>query len=48
MGIGHRVPTASIGQYIEDFYNTTRRHATLGYLSTLEGELRFRSKRMAA
>jgi putative transposase len=46
--VTHAEATASIGQYIEDFYNTTRRHATLGYLSPLEYELRFRSKRMAA
>ena len=32
---------ASIGEYI-DFYNTQRRHSTLGYLSPLEYEVRWR------
>ena len=31
---------ASIGEYIEDFYNTVRRHSTIGYVSPIEFELK--------
>ena len=38
----------SIGNYIDDFYNTYRRHSTIGYLSPVEFELRLQSCRQAA
>jgi hypothetical protein len=31
--------TASIGDYINVFYNTQRRHSTIGYLSPIEFEI---------
>jgi putative transposase len=39
---------ASIGEYIEQFYNLQRRHSTLGYLSPVEFELRGQVAAMAA
>jgi putative transposase len=34
------IGTASIGDYVEQFYNTARRHSRLGYVSPIEFELR--------
>jgi putative transposase len=39
---------AAIGDYIEAFYNTRRRHSSIGYVSPLEFELMFMSEKMAA
>jgi putative transposase len=39
---------ASVGEYIEGFYNVQRRHSTLGYLSPVEFELRGQVAAMAA
>ena len=36
----HDEAAATIGEYIDNFYNTTRRHSHLGYLSPIEFELR--------
>jgi transposase InsO family protein len=40
--------TASIGEYIEEFYNCSRRHSHVGYLSPLEFELRSQTNKTAA
>jgi putative transposase len=40
--------TASIGEYIEDFYNTRRRHSSIGYISPIEFELKLQASREAA
>jgi putative transposase len=40
--------TASIGDYIDAFYNTQRRHSTIGYVSPIEFELKLQSARRAA
>jgi putative transposase len=40
--------TASIGDYIESFYNCARRHSHVGYLSPIEFELRSQTKAIAA
>lgn len=40
--------TASIGIYIEKFYNPTRRHSYLGYMSPIEYELRNQLTALAA
>jgi putative transposase len=40
--------TASIGDYIERFYNCARRHSHVGYLSPIEFELRSQTKALAA
>ena len=40
--------TATIGDYIDDFYNTQRRHSFLGYLSPIEFELRAQIAAFAA
>ena len=40
--------TASIGDYIENFYNCARRHSHVGYLSPIEFELRSQTKAFAA
>jgi transposase InsO family protein len=42
------VGTASIGDYIESFYNTARRHSHLGYVSPIEFELRPQTAAFAA
>jgi putative transposase len=39
---------ASIGDYIERFYNTARRHSSLGYVSPIEFELRSQIAALAA
>ncbi len=38
----------SISEYLEEFFNRTRRHSTLGYLSPVEFELAFQTASMAA
>lgn len=40
--------TASIGDYLESFYNPARRHSYLGYVSPVEFELKGQMKAMAA
>jgi transposase InsO family protein len=40
--------TASIGDYIEGFYNCARRHSHVGYVSPIEFELRSQTKAIAA
>jgi len=40
--------TASIGDYIENFYNCARRHSHVGYVSPIEFELRSQTKAIAA
>jgi putative transposase len=40
--------TASIGDYIEGFYNCARRHSHIGYVSPIEFELRSQTKALAA
>ena len=40
--------TASIGDYIESFYNCARRHSHVGYVSPIEFELRSQTKAMIA
>jgi transposase InsO family protein len=42
--VGH----ASIGEYIDCFYNSTRRHSHLGYVSPIEFELRLQLAELAA
>ena len=42
------VGTASIGDYIESFYNSARRHSHVGYVSPIEFELRSQTKALAA
>ena len=39
---------ASVADYIEEFYNRTRRHSRLGYLSPVEFELRSQAAKVAA
>ena len=39
---------ASIGEYIDDFYNLQRRHSYLGYISPIEFELRTETAALAA
>lgn len=39
---------ASIGDYIDKFYNPVRRHSSIGYVSPIAFELMLQSKRMAA
>jgi transposase InsO family protein len=39
---------ASIGDYIEGFYNPQRRHSSIGYVSPIEFELKLISRRKAA
>jgi putative transposase len=40
--------TAAIADYIDAFYNVTRMHSTIGYVSPIEFELKLQSKREAA
>ena len=40
--------TASIGDYIENFYNCARRHSHVGYVSPIEFELRSQTRAIAA
>ena len=40
--------TLAIADYIDGFYNVTRLHSTIGYMSPIEFELRLKSKREAA
>jgi putative transposase len=40
--------TASIGDYIENFYNCARRHSHVGYVSPIEFELRSQTEAIAA
>jgi putative transposase len=42
------IGTASLGDYIEGFYNCARRHSHVGYLSPIEFELRSQTKATAA
>jgi putative transposase len=44
----HALALASIGDYIENFYNPLRRHSHLGYLNPIEYELRARVAVLAA
>jgi putative transposase len=44
----HELGTASIGDYIEAFYNCARRHSHVGYVSPIEFELRSQTKAIAA
>jgi putative transposase len=39
---------SAIGDYIDAFYNVTRLHSTIGYVSPIEFELRLKSRREAA
>jgi transposase InsO family protein len=42
------IATPSIGDYVERFYNTARRHSHLGYVSPIEFELRSQTAALAA
>jgi putative transposase len=42
------VATASIGDYLEGFYNPVRRHSYLGYVSPMEFELKRQVEAIAA
>ena len=44
----HDIGTASIGDYIDAFYNCARRHSHVGYVSPIEFELRSQTKAFAA
>ncbi len=44
----HDEATASIGEYLDAFYNTSRRHSHLGYLSPIEFELKSQVAAIAA
>lgn len=44
----HDVARASLGDYIDRFYNPTRRHSHLGYVSPIEFELRSQIAAVAA
>lgn len=43
-----RAAETAIGEYIDGFYNVTRRHSTLDYLSPAEFELRSHVAALAA
>ncbi len=44
----HDIGHASLGDYIDRFYNPTRRHSYLGYVSPIEFELRSQLAAFAA
>jgi transposase InsO family protein len=44
----HAAATASLADYIENFYNLTRRHSTIDYLSPIEFELKKQAATFAA
>ncbi len=44
----HDVGLASLGDHIDRFYNATRRHSHLGYVSPIEFELRSKLAALAA
>jgi transposase InsO family protein len=44
----HAVGHASVGEYIDRFYNPTRRHSHLGYVSPIEFALRSQIAAFAA
>src|SRR5690606_3861357 len=44
----HNALTLALSNYIEQFYNPKRMHATLGYVSPIEAELSFNLKSQAA
>lgn len=44
----HAEATASIGDYIDAFYNPQRRHSTIDYMSPIEFELRLQNSRAAS
>jgi putative transposase len=44
----HSVAVASIGDYIDNFYNVTRIHSSIDYVSPIEFELRLRPEKKAA
>jgi transposase InsO family protein len=44
----HAIGTASIGDYVERFYDTARRHSHLDYVSPIEFESRSKSAALAA
>ena len=44
----HEAASASIGDYIDNFYNVERRHSFLDYLNPIEFELRSCSIRRLA
>ena len=44
---GRASASLSIGEYIDGFYNPTRRHSTLNYVSPIEFELLQSVKRAA-
>ena len=46
--LGHAAAVASIGDYIENFYNPLRRHSHLDYLNPIEYELRAQVEALAA
>jgi transposase InsO family protein len=39
---------AAIGDYVDDFYNPIRRHSSIGYVSPIEFELKFRQENREA
>ena len=43
-----RAAFVAIADYIDNFYNPIRRHSSIGYVSPIEFELKFRQHGMAA